>query len=51
MRYARVIVLIPDTPPSWARLFNDVGQAGINLEELVLEHALGARSSAGWNSR
>lgn len=43
MRYARVIVLIPDTPGQLGRLFNDVGQAGINLEELVLEHALGAQ--------
>jgi prephenate dehydrogenase len=43
MRYAKVIVLIPDTPGQLGRLFNDVGQAGINLEELVLEHALGAQ--------
>jgi prephenate dehydrogenase len=40
-RYAVVVVVVPDAPGSLARLFHDVGAAGINVEELVLEHAPG----------
>ncbi|MFC6706767.1 prephenate dehydrogenase [Flexivirga alba] len=40
--YATVIVPIPDEPGSFARLFNDVGDAGINLEDLRMEHGVGA---------
>ena len=40
-RYAVVTVLVPDAPGSLARLFTDVGAAGVNVEELVLEHAPG----------
>ena len=40
--YARVIVPIPDEPGAFARLFNDVGDAGINLEDLRMEHGVGA---------
>jgi prephenate dehydrogenase len=39
--YAVVTVLVPDTPGSLARLFADVGAAGVNVEELALEHAPG----------
>ena len=39
--YALVTVLIPDEPGQLGRLFRDVGDAGINLEELNLEHNLG----------
>ncbi len=40
-RYAVVVVVVPDAPGSLARLFHDIGAAGINVEELVLEHAPG----------
>lgn len=40
--YATVIVPIPDEPGSFARLFNDVGDADINLEDLRMEHGMGA---------
>lgn len=39
--YEVVSVVIPDEPGSLARLFADVGQAGINLEDLQLEHGIG----------
>ncbi|MCA0179276.1 MAG: prephenate dehydrogenase [Actinobacteria bacterium] len=39
--YSIVTVLIPDQPGQLGRLFQDVGDAGINLEELNLEHNLG----------
>lgn len=39
--YAAVTVLVPDTPGSLARLLADVGTAGVNLEDLQLEHAAG----------
>ena len=39
--YAVVVVVVPDAPGSLARLFHDIGAAGINVEELVLEHAPG----------
>lgn len=37
--YDVVTVLVPDRPGELARLLGDVGAAGINLEELSLEHA------------
>ncbi|KGM08798.1 prephenate dehydrogenase, partial [Cellulomonas carbonis] len=37
--YDVVTVLVPDRPGELARLFADVGGAGINIEELELEHA------------
>ena len=40
-RYAVVTVLVPDRPGSLGRLFADIGAAGINIEELSLEHAPG----------
>jgi prephenate dehydrogenase len=40
-RYSVVTVLVPDRPGSLARLFADIGTAGINIEELGLEHAPG----------
>ncbi len=39
--YAAVPVLVPDRPGELARLLHDVGQAGINLEDLRLEHSQG----------
>jgi prephenate dehydrogenase len=42
-RYAVVTTLLPDTPGQLARLFNDIGAAGINVEEFGLEHAPGQK--------
>jgi prephenate dehydrogenase len=42
-RYAEVMVLIPDAPGQLARLFNDVGSAQVNIEDLVIEHSAGQR--------
>lgn len=39
--YAVVSVLVPDEPGSLARLLTDMGDAGINLEDMHLEHGLG----------
>ena len=39
--YAAVPVLVPDEPGELARLLHDVGDAGVNLEDLRLEHGLG----------
>ena len=37
--YAVVTVLVPDAPGELARLLADVGRAGVNLEDLQMEHA------------
>ncbi len=39
--YAFVPVLVPDRPGELARLLADVGAAGVNLEDLRLEHSQG----------
>ena len=39
--YASVTVLVPDSPGELARLLTDVGAAGVNLEDLQLDHAAG----------
>jgi prephenate dehydrogenase len=39
--YAFVPVLVPDRPGELARLLADVGHAGVNLEDLRLEHSQG----------
>lgn len=36
--YAQVVVSIPDTPGALARLFTDVGEAGVNVEDIAIEH-------------
>lgn len=40
--YGTLIVVIPDKTGSLGRLFHDVGEAGISIEDLRLEHAGGA---------
>jgi prephenate dehydrogenase len=40
-RYTVVTVVVPDEPGSLARLFADIGDARVNVEELALEHAPG----------
>lgn len=39
--YSVVTVVIPDQPGTLARLFADIGDFGVNVEELALEHAPG----------
>jgi prephenate dehydrogenase len=39
--YATVVVVVPDEPGALARLLHDVGAAGINLEDLHIEHGIG----------
>jgi prephenate dehydrogenase len=36
--YRQVVVAIPDTPGALARLFTDVGEAGVNVEDISIEH-------------
>ena len=37
--YAQVVVMIADKPGELGRLFNEVGEIGVNIEELKLEHS------------
>ncbi|MDQ6716248.1 MAG: prephenate dehydrogenase [Actinomycetota bacterium] len=39
--YATVVVVVPDTPGALGKLLTDIGEAGVNLEDLHLEHGLG----------
>lgn len=39
--YAVVVVVVPDTPGALGHLLTDMGEAGVNLEDLHLEHGLG----------
>lgn len=41
--FATVIVLVPDRPGELARLLTEIGQIGVNLEDLRLEHTLGQK--------
>ncbi|OYN98336.1 prephenate dehydrogenase [Enemella evansiae] len=36
--YARLIIEIPDAPGSLARFFTDAGAAGVNVEDISIEH-------------
>jgi len=36
--YSQVVVAIPDAPGALARLFTDVGDAGVNVEDISIEH-------------
>ncbi|MDQ1536175.1 MAG: prephenate dehydrogenase [Actinomycetota bacterium] len=39
--YATVVVIIPDEPGALGRMLRDVGEAGVNMEDLHLEHGVG----------
>lgn len=41
MTYATVLVVVPDEPGALGRLLRDVGDAGVNMEDLHLEHGVG----------
>jgi prephenate dehydrogenase len=38
VRYSQVVVAIPDSPGALARLFTDVSAAGVNVEDISIEH-------------
>ncbi len=42
-RYATLLVMIPDEPGELARLLTEIGEEGVNLEDLRLEHSPGAQ--------
>jgi prephenate dehydrogenase len=42
LRLASLVVLIDDTPGQLARLLGEIGDLGVNLEDLRLEHSPGA---------
>lgn len=39
--YATVVVVVPDEPGALGRLLRDVGDAGVNMEDLHIEHGVG----------
>ncbi len=39
--YATVTIVVPDEPGALGRLLRDVGEAGVNMEDLHLEHGIG----------
>ena len=42
-RFARLTVLIDDRPGQLARLLTEIGELGVNMEDLRLEHSPGAQ--------
>jgi prephenate dehydrogenase len=40
--FSQLIVMVNDTPGELARLLTDIGRAGVNMEDLRLEHSPGA---------
>jgi prephenate dehydrogenase len=42
-RYASVTVMVDDTPGQLARLLTEIGEIGVNLEDMRLEHSPGAQ--------
>ena len=42
-QFSSVIVMVDDTPGQLARLLTEIGEIGVNLEDLRLEHSPGAQ--------
>jgi prephenate dehydrogenase len=42
-RFSTLVVMVDDTPGQLARLLNEIGEVGVNLEDLRLEHSPGAQ--------
>lgn len=42
-RYSQLVVLVDDVPGELARLLTEIGETGVNLEDLRLEHSPGAQ--------
>ncbi|WOQ18771.1 prephenate dehydrogenase [Raineyella sp. W15-4] len=40
MDYARLVIEIPDTPGALAQLFRDIADAGVNIEDIDIQHDL-----------
>lgn len=38
-QYAEVTVLVPDQPGELGRLFGEVGEIGVNIEDMMMEHS------------
>lgn len=41
-RYLEVSVLVPDKPGEFGRLFTEIGEEGVNIEDFSIEHSAGA---------
>jgi prephenate dehydrogenase len=41
--FAQLIIMVPDKPGELARLLTEIGDAGVNMEDLRLEHSPGAQ--------
>ena len=41
-RFAQLVVMIDDRPGQLARLLTEIGELGVNMEDLRLEHSPGA---------
>lgn len=41
--FSQIVVKVDDTPGELARLLTEIGQAGVNMEDLRLEHSPGAQ--------
>lgn len=42
-RYAHVVVLVPDRPGELGRLFAEVGDLAVNIEDFTMEHSAGTQ--------
>ena len=42
-RFSQIVVMVDDRPGELARLLTEIGQAGVNLEDLRIEHSPGAQ--------
>lgn len=42
-RYAQLVIMIDDKPGELARLLTEIGEEGVNMEDLRLEHSPGAQ--------
>lgn len=42
-KFAQLVVKVDDTPGELARLLTEIGEAGVNMEDLRLEHSPGAQ--------
>ncbi len=43
VHYAEVTVFLDDAPGTLGRLFNDIGELGINVEDIRMDHATGVK--------
>lgn len=42
-RFSQLVIVVDDTPGELARLLTEIGEAGVNMEDLRLEHSPGAQ--------